>query len=50
MGNIHTGEYTAETDTQLSTPREDNYQFKVEKNWNQYPMGSFENTRSHIHA
>jgi hypothetical protein len=34
MGDTHSGEYTAETSTQLSTPREDNYQFKVEKNWN----------------
>jgi hypothetical protein len=47
MGNTHSAEYEAETTTQLKTPREDNYQFKVEKNWNQYPMGSFENTRSH---
>jgi hypothetical protein len=47
MGDTHTNEYETETQKQLNTPRTDNYQFKVEQNWNNYPMGSFERTRSH---
>ena len=47
MGDTHTAEYEAETQKQLNTPRLDNYQHKVEKNWNNFPMGDFERTRSH---
>ena len=47
MGDTHTVEYEAETAKQLSTPRTDNYQHKVERNWNNFPMGDFERTRSH---
>jgi hypothetical protein len=48
MGDTHSAEYEAETKTQLSKPRLENYQHKVEQNWNNYPMGDFENTRSHM--
>jgi hypothetical protein len=46
MGDTHSAEYNAETSTQLIKDRTDNYQHRVEQNWNNFPMGDFERTRT----